>query len=156
MMIGNKSGPCPNCGGTGSIPDGLYEFVDETLNIVSTWPQERIERLLVELQGAKSQPDPRAAAEAVIASDEDLVDVAKRLLIPRDAGQFWAFVGALLAALALVTANRAESTIVNVNVQTVVERIIGTQPAPTTHRPKPPVERRDIPKQPKKRRKKHR
>ncbi len=44
-MVGNKSGPCPNCGAMGSIPDGFYEFIGQTLRIVSDWSPERRQHL---------------------------------------------------------------------------------------------------------------
>jgi hypothetical protein len=33
-LIGNKVGPCPNCGGMGSIPDGVYDIQDDTLKVI--------------------------------------------------------------------------------------------------------------------------
>lgn len=33
-MVGNKVGPCPNCGGMGSIPDGVYDIQDNTLKVI--------------------------------------------------------------------------------------------------------------------------
>lgn len=35
-MVGNKVGPCPNCGGMGSIPDGVYDIQDNTLKVIKT------------------------------------------------------------------------------------------------------------------------
>lgn len=36
QMTGNKVGPCPNCGGWGSIPDGVYDIQDDTLRVVES------------------------------------------------------------------------------------------------------------------------
>ncbi len=143
-FFGNKSGPCPNCGGMGSVPDGLYEFVGETLNIVSSWSPERIQRLAEALETARNGPNPRAAAEAVIAENEDLLGIANRLLVPRNAGEFWAFVAALLALFTLLSARQSDQTII-VNEKTIIEQITVNPPAPTANRPKPRFERRDIP-----------
>jgi hypothetical protein len=135
-IVGSKSGPCPNCGGMGSIPDGLYEFVGETLNIVSSWTPERIQSLTAALETARNAPNPRAAAEAVIAENEDLLGIAKKLLIPRDAGQFWGFVAALLALLALLNACQTDPSI-TVNEQTVIETVISNPPPkPAPDRPR--------------------
>jgi hypothetical protein len=136
-LIFNKAGPCPNCGGLGTIPDGLYEFVGDTLNIVSSWTPERIQRLVAGLETARNGPNPRAATEAVIAENEDLLEVASRLLIPRDAGEFWAFVAALLALLMLLSASQTDPNI-TVNEQTVIENVVSN---PTVSTPKPPPDR---------------
>lgn len=32
-MVGNQVGPWPNCGGMGSIPDGVYDIQDNTLKV---------------------------------------------------------------------------------------------------------------------------
>jgi hypothetical protein len=29
-------GPCPNCGGTGGVPDGVYDLMDDTLTVVQS------------------------------------------------------------------------------------------------------------------------
>jgi hypothetical protein len=34
VLAGNKSGPCPNCGGLGSIPDGTYDIVKAAVGTV--------------------------------------------------------------------------------------------------------------------------
>ncbi|MFA6159694.1 MAG: hypothetical protein WC678_01205 [Parcubacteria group bacterium] len=44
MLSGNKSGPCPHCGGVGSIPDGVFNFVNNTIEIISA-PQHTIDEL---------------------------------------------------------------------------------------------------------------
>ncbi len=43
-LSGNKSGPCPHCSGIGSIPDGVFNFVNNTIEIISA-PQHTIDEL---------------------------------------------------------------------------------------------------------------
>ncbi len=33
-LIGGKAGPCPNCGGLGIIPDGLYDYVNNQITFI--------------------------------------------------------------------------------------------------------------------------
>jgi hypothetical protein len=33
-ITGSKVGPCPKCGGMGSIPDGVYDLQDDTLKVI--------------------------------------------------------------------------------------------------------------------------
>lgn len=35
-MAGNRSGPCPRCGGMGSIPDGRYDATKDSIQIMAT------------------------------------------------------------------------------------------------------------------------
>jgi crotonobetainyl-CoA:carnitine CoA-transferase CaiB-like acyl-CoA transferase len=98
-MTGNKSGPCPNCRGWGSVPDGVYDTVGDALNIVSTWSQERIDRLSESLERARTASDPLAATQTALAQEQELSTLASRLLIPSNPAEFWAFVAALFAIL---------------------------------------------------------
>lgn len=34
QMGGVRVGPCPSCGGTGRVPDGTYDLIDDTLRVV--------------------------------------------------------------------------------------------------------------------------
>lgn len=34
-FAGCASGPCPRCGGMGHIPDGTYEFIDNSIRLLS-------------------------------------------------------------------------------------------------------------------------
>ena len=98
-FIGVSSGPCPKCGGSGSVPDGLYDAAEDTLNLVSTWPQDRIDRLIEGLREAKTASDPLAATKSALAQEQELWIIANRLLIPTNPAEFWAFVAALFAIL---------------------------------------------------------
>jgi hypothetical protein len=33
-LSGNKSGPCPSCGGMGSIPDGVFNVLGNVIEIL--------------------------------------------------------------------------------------------------------------------------
>lgn len=36
VIFENKTvGPCPRCGGTGTVPDGVYNFYDNVIELVS-------------------------------------------------------------------------------------------------------------------------
>lgn len=63
-LSGNKSGPCPVCGGTGSVPDGVFKFVGGTMEIL-TAPQRTIDQLkrLAQILGSARQRN--ATAEEV-------------------------------------------------------------------------------------------
>jgi hypothetical protein len=98
-LSGNKAGPCPRCGGWGSIPDGLYEAFDNTLRIVSDWAPTERQQLADELAQAREHVDPVAARRA-LKRRPDLFALAERLLVPTNPAEFWALIAAILAALA--------------------------------------------------------
>jgi hypothetical protein len=136
--------PCPKCGGQGTIPDGLYRFVGETLKIVQAWSPEQREALRQAINAAREQTNPRRAVQEAITKDPDLADIAKKLLIPRNAGEFWVLVTVLLTALALLAAVQA-GTRTTVNEHTVIEQVLkdpATARAPERKRPPPPPRRR--------------
>lgn len=85
----------------GNIPNGLYEFVGQTRRIVSNWSPDRRQRLATEIKVAQRASQPRAAVTQAITKEPELRALAQQLLVPRNAGQFWAFIAALLAVLTL-------------------------------------------------------
>jgi hypothetical protein len=71
-LTGNKVGPCPNCGGMGSIPDGVYDIQNNTLKVIqasgtSTETLQSLIRLLESLrrgEASSSQVIDRVEQEA--------------------------------------------------------------------------------------------
>jgi hypothetical protein len=100
-FFGNAAGNCPIDGGPGFIPDGLYEAVGETLRLVSAWSPQRREALVAALEVARNAPDARTATVKAI-QKAGLPQIANRLLIPRNAGEFWALVAAICTVIALI------------------------------------------------------
>ncbi len=43
-VVDCKSGPCPSCGGMGHIPDGIYNIIDNAIQVL-TAPQRTIDEL---------------------------------------------------------------------------------------------------------------
>lgn len=119
-----KLGPCPVCGRRGSVPDGLYEFVGETLRTVTTWTPDRQLHFAQKLRAAQRAADPRRAAVEAIRTEPEIYEIAKRLLIPRTAADFYAFLAVLIAILALVTKGGDDVTI---NQEFVIERVVQEQ-----------------------------
>lgn len=133
---------CPVCLADAYVVEGIFDFVADTLRIVTTWSPERTQRLVDAIEAAREQANPREAVEQVIGQEPELRSLAQRYLIPRDPGQFWAFVAALLAAFGLLTGSAGESA--TINQQTVIERLCAAGPTPTmpSKRPPPPAPRK--------------
>jgi hypothetical protein len=50
---GARIGPCPNCGGTGTVPEGTYDLIEETLRAVRDAAMDRdvLSDLIAVLEG---------------------------------------------------------------------------------------------------------
>jgi hypothetical protein len=118
----------------GSIPDGVYEFAGETLRIISAWDRAHLDRFADALGQASRQPDRRRATEAALAAEPEFRSLA-RLLIPRDAGQFYGFVAVLVAALALMQSCRSDPTI-QINPTIIVDTAVSQTTSRLLDRPR--------------------
>jgi len=97
-LSGNKSGPCPNCKGMGSVPDGVYEVYNGALTILSGWTPEDRKSLGSALSIAQSAHDIEAAEEALKAWPELFAAIQARI-VPGNPAEFWTMVAAIFAAL---------------------------------------------------------
>jgi hypothetical protein len=116
-LAGNESGPCPNCGGMGSVPDGFYEITNDAITVFSTWPVERLQALEGALRAAQQSPDPGPALREVLSEEPGLADVAGRLSSIRDPPTVIAFVTMLLTAIMLLTSHPGTT----IDYQTVIQ-----------------------------------
>lgn len=53
---GGKTGPCPKCGAMGVIPDGVYDVIDDVINVVALSNISNLQLLKIrdDLQNAKT------------------------------------------------------------------------------------------------------
>jgi hypothetical protein len=121
------------------IPDGVFEFTDDSIKILSA-PERTIEeltRLAELLRAAQESPETRENLAETI-KDELPSMSPLALLLPRNAGELYAFIAVLLAAvqiyIALQVAPPAQPPI-QVTVNQVIEQTLVTTtvpPKPTT------------------------
>jgi hypothetical protein len=86
------------------VPDGVYDVIDETINVVATSVRSadqlrRIETVLAD--GLEKGASPESLVEAVERESPEVADALRRLVVPRNPGDFWALVGAILIAIGL-------------------------------------------------------
>lgn len=123
-MTGNTAGPCPNCQGSGTVPDGLYEFVGDTLNIITDLPPDRLRQVQDALTAARNATQPVAAVEEALKSEPAFAPILQRLSPLHDAAAFWAFVGTLVAAIMLLLALHGTGDTTTIEHQTVINQVI--------------------------------
>lgn len=128
MLEGNFAGPCPRCGGTGRIPDGLFDFIGNTIRVLAGPEQtvDALQRLQVIVEDARQQGiDPRQFADAVEKQVPELGSLVRQLLIPRTAGDFYTFLSFLVAAILLVLSLKQQSpSVTNINIEERVTEVI--------------------------------
>lgn len=137
------SGPCPRCGGMGHIPDGVYNFIGDTIELLSGPGRtvSELERLADILNRARQQDaSPEQVAEAIEIETPGL-SLLKDIL-PKSRDDLYKFIQILLMTISILLPlmKKAEPPKVEVNV--VINQVVDSiyqQPAPNpTAAPRPP------------------
>ena len=125
-FAGNTSGPCPNCGGMGHVPDGLFNFIGDTIEILSAPDRTTHELISLTkiLKEARAKSETKAQVESRIKNELPGLSLLAKLL-PENKNELYGFLSVVLAALALYTQPTAtppaQSTI---NITQVIESTI--------------------------------
>lgn len=135
----------------GNLPDGVFDVFDDVIRVISapSWTVERLTRLARSLAEARQQrASPEAVTQVVVDQAPELESTFRRLLIPTDAGQFYALLAVIIMIFSLsadrggnVTAEDAQRI-----TNEAVERCAGRPPteSPTVGHPsaREPLERK--------------
>ena len=127
---GNRSGPCPRCGGMGHVPDGVFNFIGDTIQILSA-PERTVSELLGLsriLREARARGEDKEQVTARIEKEFPSLSVLANLL-PANKNELYGFLGVVIAAVALYaqSADKPPSQTV-VNVTQIVQQITNEQP----------------------------
>jgi hypothetical protein len=128
-LSGNKSGPCPNCGGMGHIPDGVFNFVGSTIEILSA-PKRTVKELnrLAQVAAQIKQELPELSSLAN--------------LLPKNREELYGFLALILAAIQLLTQSPQSSQNITINVSQVVEQTLADAPTAKAVPPMPSKSRK--------------
>lgn len=124
-FAGNQSGPCPSCGGMGHIPDGVFNFIGNTIEILSAPDRTiaeltQLARILAE---AKSKSETREQVASRIEREiPSLSKLAK--LLPENRAELYSFLAVVLAAVQLFTQAPAAPSSTTINVTQVIQQVI--------------------------------
>jgi hypothetical protein len=123
-------GPCPRCGGKGHVPDGVFNFIGNTIEILSA-PERTVSELLGLARILREARDKRESKEHVAARIEKELPSLSRLakLIAETKSEFYSFLAVVIAAVTLYTqsGDKPPSQTV-VNVTQIVQQITNEQP----------------------------
>ena len=129
---GCGSGPCPTCGGMGHIPDGLYNFINNTIELVSG-PHRTVsdlERLAILLREARSHNLSYAEVTKSITSEVPELSSFKDLL-PKTRNELYAFITIILTIITIALSQRNSSEDKKIEVNQVINNIVYQQISPT-------------------------
>jgi SEC-C motif len=143
-LSGVTSSPCPKCGGIGHVPDGLFNFVGNTIEILSApgRTHAEYERLASIVQEGKSQKLEKDEISERIKSEAPafgaLVDI-----LPSNKNELYGFLAVVIAVLALIKpSDQPQQAPININVEKVIQQCY-KQSKDTMQQPRSKVGRND-------------
>ena len=124
-FAGNRSGPCPSCGGMGHVPDGVFNFIGSTIEILSA-PERTITeltRLAQILREAKAKAETRE--QVVSRIEKELPSLSGlRKLLPENKSELYGFLAVVLAAAQLFSQTQPAQNSTTINVTQVIQQVI--------------------------------
>jgi hypothetical protein len=103
-FIGCSAGPCPKCGGMGHIPDGVYNFIGNTIEFLSG-PQRTLEELKRFSEILKAAQEKQATPDKL--SEEIGNELPQYLyllkdILPKSKKEFYSFIGLILTTITIL------------------------------------------------------
>jgi SEC-C motif len=128
-FTGNRSGPCPNCGGMGHVPDGVFNFIGNTIEILSA-PERTIAELTQLARILREAKEKSETREQVVSRVEREIPSLSKLvkLLPENRSELYGFLAVVLAAVQLFTQTPATPSSTTINVTQVIQQVI-TEPS---------------------------
>jgi len=123
-----SSGPCPTCGGMGHIPDGVYNFIGNTIELLSGPSRTRLEleRLAEILSRAREQ---RASLDQVSERiQKEIPEMSSlRELLPKTRSELYSFIAIIITVIGLILGQIKQGGSARVTINEVVNVIYQQQ-----------------------------
>ena len=135
-FIGCTAGPCPICGSTGHIPDGIYNFIENTIELLSgpSRTVAELQRLASILNIAKenqfSYQDISREIEKELPELSSLKDI-----LPKTRTELYAFIAIIISIISLLVGQVSSSRQQKIEITNVINNIYQHLP-PTTENEK--------------------
>ncbi len=104
-VIGCKSGPCPACGGMGSIPNGTYQIAGNVIRLLAG-SQKTINQLrglaAVVTEARKITKEPNSALEKIKREAPELSSIAD--VLPKTRNELYGFLTVILMIIGSIIA----------------------------------------------------
>jgi hypothetical protein len=131
-FVGARSGPCPVCGGMGHVPDGVFNFVGNTIEILSAPHRtvDELSRLAKMLREAREKKhSPEEVAQTIRKELPELSGLAD--LLPKTRVELYAFLALIVALVTLLLSRSAggdRTTTITID-QTINQTLVDTERA---------------------------
>ncbi|CAJ1838528.1 MULTISPECIES: SEC-C metal-binding domain-containing protein [Aeromonas] len=124
-LSGCKSGPCPACGGMGSIPDGVFNVLGSVIEIIDA-PRKTLEQLGRYVRVINEVRDKKLTREEFKEKIENDVPELACIsdILPKTRNELYAFLGLLLTALAIIISLMKDDETVVIEPQIILEQTI--------------------------------
>ena len=125
---GCSSGPCPNCGGTGHIPDGVYDVTANVIKLISGTAKSfhQLKQLADILRTA--QKENLSKDEVVKRIDEEVPELTSlSSILPKTRNELYAFLTLILTAIGLLITAYSTATNTSLSedeIQSMIENTI--------------------------------
>jgi hypothetical protein len=114
------AGPCPKCGASGHIPDGVYNFIGNTIEILSCPSRTILEldRLAKILKKAKEEHASLKEVKETI--EEELPELSSiKDLLPRSRVQLYAFITIIIMVIQIIIGQLNKNQVPNITINQV-------------------------------------
>lgn len=125
------AGPCPACGGMGHIPDGVYNFIGNTIELLSGPGRtvSELERLANILKAARDNGASLDQVKSEIQKNMPELSSLKDML-PKNRSELYAFLALILSVISILLSQIASNKPIEVAVHNVINNVYQQAPAP--------------------------
>ena len=137
---GCGAGPCPACGGMGHIPDGVYNFIGNTIELLSGPARTvaELQRLAAILKNAKENQSSHQEISKEIEKELPELSSLKDIL-PKTRTELYAFIAIIISTIALLASQPQSNEPQKIEVNNVINNIY--QQLPQTPETKKPIQK---------------
>lgn len=138
---GCASGPCPACGHMGHIPDGVYNFIGNTIELLSGPARTvaELQRLAAILKNAKEKQSSHQEISKEI--DKELPELSSlKDILPKTRTELYAFIAIVISVIALLANQPQSKEPQKIEVNNVINNIY--QQLPQTPETKNPIQKK--------------
>jgi SEC-C motif len=118
------SGPCPQCGGMGHVPDGVYNFIGNTIELLSG-PSKTISQLnrIAEIIG-NAKNSKMSYQEVVSEIDKNAPELSSlKEFLPKTRNELYAFLALIVSIIALIITQQTTQTTTNIEINNVINNV---------------------------------